>query len=196
MLLLTPQNVLVRSESNSSTTEPPILIDIVNVVPMMLAQMKNPHGFYYVTGVDRLFLAPELNLGDVGPYNDVWSVGAILYLMITGGRSSKRPVEKFKFKEEVWGTVSKRLKNFLTEMLQVAPEYRPEVDDLLRHMFIKASNNGSLSQYEIQETNLAVDGSNLMQFQMAFCLNQIATKRAESQTKMRNIESMRDAMQE
>ena len=115
VLLLTPQNVLVRSESGTE----PILIDIANVIPMMVAQMKNPNGFSYITGVDRIFLAPELNLSDVGPYNDVWSVGAILYLLITGGRSSRRPMEKFEFKEEVWSTVSKKLKNFLTDMLQI-----------------------------------------------------------------------------
>ena len=143
MLLLTPQNVLVRSESE--TVFDPILVDIVNVIPMMVAQMKNPNGFSYVTGVDRLFLAPELNLSDVGPYNDIWSVGAILYLMITGGRPSRRPVEKFEFKEEVWSTVSKRLKNFLTDMLQVKPEYRSDLDDLLEHVFIKDSINEELS---------------------------------------------------
>ena len=143
VLLLTPQNVLVRSESE--TVFDPILVDIVNVIPMMVAQMKNPNGFSYVTGVDRLFLAPELNLSDVGPYNDVWSVGAILYLMITGGRASRRPMEKFEFKEEVWSTVSKRLKNFLTDMLQVKPEYRSDLDDLLEHVFIKDSINEALS---------------------------------------------------
>ena len=117
VLLLTPQNVLVRSGINSNTE--PVLVDIVNVVPLIVAQMKNPSDFYYVTGVDRIFLAPELNLCNVGPHNDVWSVGAILYLMITGGRSSRRPIEKFEFKEEVWSTVSKKLKNIVSDMLQV-----------------------------------------------------------------------------
>ena len=112
---------------------------------MMVAQMKNPNNFSYVTGVDRLFLAPELTFSNEGPHNDVWSVGAILYLMITGGRTGKRPTEKFEFKEGVWETVSKKLKNLVTNMLQVQPSYRPQVDELLEHPFIQDSINEKLS---------------------------------------------------
>ena len=66
LLLLTPQNVLIRSNSDQDSPDE-ILVDIVNIVPMLLTRMKSPEGFSYVSGVDRLFLAPELNLCQVGP---------------------------------------------------------------------------------------------------------------------------------
>ena len=92
--------------------------------------------------------------------------------------------------------MSKKLQNFLKGMLQVQPQFRSEVEELLHHTFIKESINDELSQHKIQETNLAVDGSNLLQFQMAFCLNQIAMKHTESQLKLHKVGSMREAMVE
>ena len=125
LLLLTPQNILVRSGIDNR--QDPILLEIVNTVPMLLTHMKNPNSFSYVSGVDRLFLAPELNLCDVGFYNDVWSVGTILYLMVTGGRTGKKK-EKFDFKEDVWYEVSEDLKLFIMDMLQVEGSRRATVD--------------------------------------------------------------------
>lgn len=136
-MLLTPQNILVRAGTYNKSE--PILIDIVNILPMLMTHMRTPEGFSYVTGVDRLFLAPELNLCNVGPYNDVWSVGVILYLMITGGRNSKRSREKLDFKEEVWFAVSENLKMFIMDMLHVEPSRRVPVEVLLQHPFLESA---------------------------------------------------------
>ena len=125
----------------------PILVDIVNILPMLMTHMKTPEGFSYVTGVDRLFLAPELNLCNVGTYNDIWSVGVILYLMITGGRNGKRPKEKLDFKEDVWFAVSEDLKLFVMDMLQVEPSRRAPVEVLLQHQFMDNARKDELDDH-------------------------------------------------
>ena len=68
---------------------------------MLLIRQKHHDDKYHVTGVDRLFLAPELYMKhDESELNDVWSIGAILYLLITGGLSEKKNEETFDFREQ------------------------------------------------------------------------------------------------
>jgi len=56
---------------------------------MVLAYMRNKGNFNFVSGVDRFFLAPELSNGEKGPQSDIWSIGSMLYMMITGGYGNK-----------------------------------------------------------------------------------------------------------
>lgn len=128
---------------------------------MLLTHQKSPDGFSYVSGVDRIFLAPELNLNDVGPHNDVWSLGVMLYLLVTGGRTGKRVVEKLDFKEDVWFSVSEDLKIFLMDMLQVEACRRASVESLLQHQFLEDAAYGYLSQNIIEDTNVTEDGNSL-----------------------------------
>jgi serine/threonine protein kinase len=52
-----------------------------------------------------MFLAPEIRSKTpevVTTVSDIWSVGAICYLLITGGHPDKKSREKFNFKESIW----------------------------------------------------------------------------------------------
>ena len=49
----------------------------------------------------------------LGPKSDVWSIGAILYLLITGGVNDKRHEEVFDFHENIWFNVSEEMKDFM-----------------------------------------------------------------------------------
>jgi|LakMenEpi03Aug12_release.lakeMendotaPanAssembly.Ray.scaffolds.fasta_scaffold4263825_1 hypothetical protein len=43
-------------------------------------------------------------------FSDIWSVGAICYLLITGVQADKKSIEKFKFKETIWKSCSEEIK--------------------------------------------------------------------------------------
>ena len=88
---------------------------------MLVAQSQHQGSAAYISGVDRLFLAPELAEYRMGPKSDVWSIGIILYLLITGGVTDKRHEEKFDFEEAIWFNISEEMKEFMLMAITVDP---------------------------------------------------------------------------
>jgi len=83
-----------------------------------------------LSGVNLLFLAPEYYSHDT-PFDwkvDVWSIGVILYLLITNGVDTEltggKYAEYFNFMEPIWNAVDSHLKNFIEMMVKVVPEDR------------------------------------------------------------------------
>mmetsp|Transcript_24990 Transcript_24990/g.31206 ORF Transcript_24990/g.31206 Transcript_24990/m.31206 type:complete len:132 (+) Transcript_24990:633-1028(+) len=130
-------------------------------MPMILTHVREPSSFSYVSGVDRVFLAPELNLCSCGPKNDVWSIAAILYVMVTGGSQEKRPSENFDFSEAIWLDVSEELKLFLKQALVKDPAERASTNELLSSAFIEEARNFTLQGFILMETRLSGRGHNL-----------------------------------
>lgn len=139
-------------------------MQITNIVPMLLAHLRNTGSFSFVSGIDRFFLAPELNLYDVSEQNDVWSLGAILYMMVTGGAGNKRTGKAFEFTESIWSSVSGELKQFLMRALVVQGTLRASIDELLDSDFIRKVKDGSAQNFIIMETKLSTHGYNLYRF--------------------------------
>ena len=85
-------------------------VEIVNVETMLLADSMTSNHAQELSGVNLLFLDPEYYDGDhFNSYNDVWSVGVILYLLITGGVDGGDKEgdhnEAFQFLEPVWNHI-------------------------------------------------------------------------------------------
>ena len=55
----------------------------------------------------------------MGPKCDSWSIGVLIYLLITGGVVDKRHEEFFDFKEPIWFNISEELKDFVISAVTV-----------------------------------------------------------------------------
>ena len=66
-----------------------------------------------ITGISHMFLAPEIMTGKVSKKADIWSLGVIMYLLVTGRfnfgkvkvgrqRASHANTPIFEFKESRW----------------------------------------------------------------------------------------------
>ena len=66
-----------------------VSLKIADVAVMQLLDLTVNFSVKKIGCIDRCYLAPEILLNDpsvvVSPKADVWSVGVILYIMITGG---------------------------------------------------------------------------------------------------------------
>ena len=144
--------------------------------------------------MDRVFLAPELAQYKMGPKNDVWSIGTILYLLITGGVTDKRHEERFDFSEEVWFNVSEELKDFMMMCVEVNPEKRASVTELLSSEFVRQARQDALNSTPLEETHLTELGGNLFKFYMAHCLNEIIYRFRFNLEKRKEVISLKEKL--
>merc|ERR1712151_1234458 len=130
----------------------------------------------------RSYVAPEIVMGI--PYDervDMWSVGVILYVLLSG----LQPFEdfgddelfeqicagKYHFHDECWQNVSMEAKELIFGLLVVDPAYRLSASQALRHSWFKTDDD-----------LLASNPQCLKRFNTTPCFNAAATNTAPAGT--------------
>lgn len=138
-----PKNLLLMSEDNDSYIK---LADFG-----FAARCHEPKSLTKQCGTP-FFVSPEILMRQ--PYDqqsDMWSVGCIVFLLLSGnlpfmGRSQKELFRKivsgkFEFDEDDWCDVSVDAKDLVNRLLVLDPDQRMTSTEALRHKWMRASND-------------------------------------------------------
>lgn len=138
-----PKNLLLMSDDNDSFIK---LADFG-----FAARVHFPKSLTKQCGTP-FFVAPEiLTRRPYDQQSDMWSVGCIVFLLLSGnlpfmGRSQKELFRKivagkYEFKEEDWKDVSNDAKEMVKKLLVLNPDDRLTAEAALRHPWLKMSKD-------------------------------------------------------
>ncbi|XP_008792453.1 calcium and calcium/calmodulin-dependent serine/threonine-protein kinase-like [Phoenix dactylifera] len=93
------------------------------------------------------YVSPEaLSRQQVTAASDMWSVGVILYILLSGCPPFHAPTNRekqqrilagdFNFEDQTWKTISSSAKDLISRLLAVEPYKRPTADELLKHPWV------------------------------------------------------------
>lgn len=93
------------------------------------------------------YVSPEaLSRQEVSTASDMWSVGVILYILLSGcppfhaatnQEKQQRILQgEFSFQEHTWKTITSSAKDLISSLLSVQPYKRPTASDLLMHPWV------------------------------------------------------------
>merc|ERR1719265_2872683 len=110
-----------------------------------------------------MYMAPEVLKGKYNELIDVWSIGVVMYIMLSGrppfpGKDEQvilKHVRKAEitFEHKQWANVTQPTKDFLLKLLAKEPEIRPSASDALTSQWLK----DMISTEEAHLSSLAVD---------------------------------------
>lgn len=102
-----------------------------------------------------MFLAPELYEGENVPLdvrNDSYSLGAIIYFLVTGGvNDENQPIAVYSFQEQAWENFSVELKDFVQQCMVNDVKDRPIASQLSDHAFISFYRSDKLSRQPVNQ---------------------------------------------
>eukprot|EP01083_Nonionella_stella_P055416 146190_1 len=109
------------------------------------------------------YVAPEIIRGHEYSYKvDYWSLGVILYIMLSGMQPFQAPSlavmygmiirGQYGFQEQNWDGISQEAKDLVRKLICVDPETRYEAHDVMKHAFV--TNNVDLDALRRNEKRL------------------------------------------
>ncbi|KAL0375595.1 UNVERIFIED_CONTAM: Calcium and calcium/calmodulin-dependent serine/threonine-protein kinase [Sesamum calycinum] len=107
------------------------------------------------------YVAPEaLSRDKISPKSDIWSLGVILYILLSGyppfiAQSNRQKQQiilngQFSFYEKTWKNISSSVKQLITSLLKVDPDLRPSAEEILRHPWV----TGELAKQEQMDAEI------------------------------------------
>eukprot|EP00541_Cyclophora_tenuis_P000449 CAMPEP_0116565106 /NCGR_PEP_ID=MMETSP0397-20121206/13717_1 /TAXON_ID=216820 /ORGANISM="Cyclophora tenuis, Strain ECT3854" /LENGTH=527 /DNA_ID=CAMNT_0004091849 /DNA_START=301 /DNA_END=1884 /DNA_ORIENTATION=- len=137
-----PKNLLLVSDENDSYIK---LADFG-----FAARVHSPKSLTKQCGTP-FFVSPEILMRQsYDQMSDMWSVGCIVYLLLSGnlpfmGRSQKElfrkiVVGKYEMDEDCWSGVSEEARDLVSKMLVTDPDRRISAADSLRHRWLQQDN--------------------------------------------------------
>jgi len=94
-----------------------------------------------------VYVAPEVLRGEYNHKSDIWSLGVILYILLSGrppfyGRTDREELKStlrgvYDLERNPWPTISQEAKDVVKSMLTMDYHKRPEVEELLENSWIR-----------------------------------------------------------
>jgi serine/threonine protein kinase len=138
-----PKNLLLMSDDNDSYIK---LADFG-----FAARVHEPNSLSKQCGTP-FFVSPEILMRKgYDQQSDMWSVGCIIFLLLSGnlpfmGRSQKELFRKivsgkYEFEDEEWADISEDAKDLVSRLLILEPGKRMTAAEAVRHQWLKASRD-------------------------------------------------------
>lgn len=103
------------------------------------------------------YVSPEaLSRGKISSKSDMWSLGVILYILLSGyppfiAQSNRQKQQiimagEFSFYEKTWKNISSSAKDLISNLLAVDPQRRPSAEEVLQHSWVigDSANEGDI----------------------------------------------------
>lgn len=103
------------------------------------------------------YVSPEaLSRGKISSKSDMWSLGVILYILLSGyppfitqtNRQKQQMIMagEFSFYEKTWKNISSSAKDLISNLLAVDPQRRPTAEEVLQHSWVigDSANEGDI----------------------------------------------------
>lgn len=110
------------------------------------------------------YMAPEVITGNYNEKCDIWSLGVILFILLSGyppfaGASDKEILMNIvrgnlKFEGKCWDTISEEVKNLIRSMLNTKAASRPSAVEVFKNPWIQMQNISEASNKELMKGSL------------------------------------------
>ncbi|CAI5534474.1 unnamed protein product [Closterium sp. Naga37s-1] len=184
---LKPENFLFANKTEESP---------LKATDFGLSDFRKPGKHFTDVVGSAYYVAPEVLKRRSGPESDVWSIGVITYILLSGRRPFWDKTEagifnevlkkKPDFREKPWPQISTSAKDFVKKLLKKDPRARPTAAQALSHPWVKEGGNASSIPLDIAVL------SNMREFVKYSRLKQMALKALATTLESTEVQQLRD----